>query len=43
LCEFRRVQAHGIHLRRLVYLSEEEFKFLKLLRFDFLKKARGFF
>ena len=39
----RRVQAHGIHLRRLVYLSEEEFKFLKLLRFDFLKKARGFF
>ena len=39
----RRIQAHGIHLRRLVYLSEEEFKFLKLLRFDFLKKARRFF
>jgi hypothetical protein len=39
----RRIQAHGIHLRRLVYLSKEEFKFLKLLRFNFLKKARRFF
>jgi hypothetical protein len=40
---FWRVQAQGIHLRRLVYLSDEEFKFLKLLRFDFLKRARRFF
>ena len=37
------IQAQGIHLRGLVYLSEEEFKFLGLLRFDFLKRARGFF
>ena len=40
---FWRVQAHGIHLSRLIYLSEEEFKFLKVLRENFLKKARGFF
>ncbi len=38
-----RVQAHGIHLSRLLYLSEEEFKFLKVLRENFLKKVRGFF
>lgn len=42
-CGFWRVQAHGIHLSRLLYLSEEEFKFLKVLRENFLKKARGFF
>ena len=41
--EKRRIQAYGIHLRRLVYLSKEEFKFLKFLRFCFLKKARKFF
>ena len=40
---FWRVQAHGIHLSRLIYLSEEEFKFLKVLRGNFLKKVRGFF
>ena len=40
---FWRVQAHGIHLFRLLYLSEEEFKFLKVLRGNFLKKACGFF
>jgi hypothetical protein len=39
----RRVQAHGIHLRRLVYLSKEEFKFLRLLRKSFLKRTRQFF
>ena len=39
----RRVQAHGIHLRRLVYLSKEEFKFLRLLRVDFLKRLHRFF
>ena len=38
-----RVQAHGIHLSRLIYLSKEEFKFLKVLRENFLKKVRGFF
>jgi len=38
-----RVQAHGIHLSRLIYLSEEEFKFLKVLRENFLKQVRGFF
>ena len=38
-----RVQAHGIHLSRLLYLSEEEFKFLKVLRGNFLKKVLGFF
>ena len=38
-----RVQAHGIHLCRLLYLSEEEFKFLKVLRENFLNKVRGFF
>ncbi|MCK4404469.1 MAG: hypothetical protein KAW02_05195 [candidate division Zixibacteria bacterium] len=38
----RRVQAQGIQLRRLVYLGEEEFKFLKLLRFDFLKRGISF-
>ena len=41
--QFRRVQAHGIHLSRLIYLSGEEFKFLKVLRENFLKKVRGFF
>jgi len=39
----RRVQAQGNHLRRLVYLTEEEFRFLKVLRFDFLKRAGYFF
>ena len=39
----RRVQAQGIHLKRLVYLTEEEFKFLKLLRERFLKRTRRFF
>lgn len=38
-----RVQAHGIHLSRLIYFSEEEFKLLKVLRENFLKKVRGFF
>ena len=38
-----RVQAHGIHLSRLLYLSEEEFKLLKVLRENFLKKVCGFF
>jgi len=32
-----------IHLRRLVYLSKEEFKFLRLLRLCFLKNCREFF
>ena len=39
---FRRLRAHGIHLRRLIYLSKEEFKFLKLLKARFLKKRRRF-
>ena len=30
-------------MSRLLYLSEEEFKFLKVLRENFLKKVRGFF
>lgn len=30
-------------MRRLGFLSEEDFKFLKVLRFDFLKRARRFF
>jgi hypothetical protein len=34
----RRVQAQGIHLEKLVYLSKEEFKFLKQKRVEFLKK-----
>ena len=42
LIKLRRVQAHGIHLFRLLYLSKEEFKFLKVLRENFLKKVRGF-
>ena len=43
LMKLWRVQAHGIHLFRLLYLSEEEFKFLKVLRGNFLKKVLGFF
>ena len=35
---FRRVQAQGIHIERLVYLSKDEFEFLKLKRVEFLKK-----
>ena len=36
--EFRRVQAQGIHLERLVYLGQKEFEFLKQKRVEFLKK-----
>jgi hypothetical protein len=43
IIEIWRVQAQGIHLRRLVYLSEEEFRFLRLLRERFLRKAGRFF
>ncbi len=39
----RIVQAQGIHLKRLVYLTGEEFKFLRLLRKRFLKKISRFF
>jgi len=38
-----RVQAQGIHLRRLVYLTKEEFQFLRSLRERFLKRRRRFF
>ena len=38
-----RVKEEGIHLRRLIYLTEEEFKFLKILRFEFLRKTGQFF
>lgn len=41
LVDFRRVQAQGIQVFRLVYLSEEEFEFIKLKRVDFLKRAEG--
>lgn len=37
------VKEHGIHLSKLIYLSKEEFKFLRHLRFCFLKRARSFF
>jgi hypothetical protein len=39
----RRVQAQGIHLCRLIYLSDEEFEFLKLKRLDFLKRGSDFY
>jgi len=42
VAENRRVQAQGIHLERLVFLSREEFEFLKVLRVDFLKRV-GYF
>jgi hypothetical protein len=38
----RRVQAQGIQVFRLIYLSEEEFAFIKLKRLEFLKRA-GYF
>ena len=38
----RRVQAQGIHLCRLVYLREEEFRFLEVKRLDFLERL-GYF
>ena len=39
---FRRGQAQGIQVCRLIYLSEEEFEFLKVKRVDFLKRV-GYF
>ena len=41
----QRLQAHGIHPRveRLIYLTEEEFKFLKRLKVRFCKRASRFF
>ena len=41
--QFRRVQAQGIHLSKLIYLSEKEFKYLKFLRAEFLKRTGNFF
>jgi hypothetical protein len=38
-----RVQAQGIQVCRLIYLSEEEFEFLKVKRLEFLKRAGYFF
>ncbi len=38
----RRVRAQGIHLRRLIYLCKEEFKFLKLLKGRYLRKRGRF-
>jgi len=40
---FRRVPVQGIHLSRLVYLSEREFKLLSFLRLDFLKRRGNFY
>ncbi len=37
-----RVQAQGIQVFKLIYLSEEEFEFVKLKRLEFLKKG-GYF
>ena len=37
-----RVQVQGIQVFKLVYLSEEEFEFLKLKRVEFLKRV-GYF
>jgi len=42
LVDFWRVQAQGIHLCRLVYLSEEEFEFLELKRVEFLRRLSYF-
>jgi len=41
----QRLQAHDIHPRveRLIYLTEEEFKFLKRLKVRFCKRASRFF
>ena len=39
---FRTVQEQGIHLRRLIYLTEEEFKLLELLKKRFLKRIGRF-
>jgi hypothetical protein len=40
--DIRRVQAQGIQVFRLIYLSGEEFEFLKLKRLEFLKRV-GYF
>jgi hypothetical protein len=38
-CHFRRVQAQGIQVCKLIYLSEKEFEFVKLKRLEFLKRV----
>ena len=40
---FRRVKVQGIQVRRLVYISKEEFRLLKVLRFKFLRRRWRFF
>lgn len=37
------MQAQGIHLRRLIYIREEEYKILKGLRDSLLKRWRRFY
>jgi hypothetical protein len=37
--EKRRVQAQGIQVFRLIYLSDEEFEFIKLKRLDYLGRS----